>query len=564
MVAILGINVGRESGASVIIEDKIVAAVNEERLSRKKMAYGFPHRSIGEVLAIANITLSNIDVIAIEGLKFNPTVDNGFNPSDSDFKKKFVGKFALGRILLANQLGLLFCHLILLPNLIWKKYSHAKFFRSKNFAGKILYIDHHKCHANTAYLTQKKKDGIAITFDANGEGFCSKVYICSDGLMRLVHKEFGYNSPAYYYAYVTKILGFTPNRHEGKITGLAAHGQYSNTKKILEKYLDYIPSNNRFINRGGFHLKAIDQLKLDLNNFSKEDIAAGIQRFVEETVTSYISRIISKYSKLNSENIFLAGGLFSNVKLNQKISELPTVKSLYVFPNMGDGGLNLGAALDVSIYRNRDINNLYLGREFGNSIIESELIKSKLSFTHSSNLSQDIARLLLDRKVVAYFNSRMEYGPRSLGNRSILFLANDKNVNSWLNQRLGRTEFMPFAPVIRDVDAGKYFEIDPAKDIDYRFMTTTVNVTPHCRAVAPAIVHIDGTARPQIITRDVHCVYYDVLSSIDKITGEGILVNTSFNMHEEPIVNTPSEAINCFLSSKLDCLIIGDYIIKND
>jgi carbamoyltransferase len=231
---------------------------------------------------------------------------------------------------------------------------------------------------------------------------------------------------------------------------------------------------------------------------------------------------------------------------------------------MGDGGLNLGAALQFSSKVCTNISNVSLGNKYSCDEIKLVLHNSGLKFHKSNNPAQDMAKLILERKIVAFFSGRMEYGPRALGNRSILFLPDDVKTNLWLNERLGRTDFMPFAPVTRDIDSYKYFEIDEYKDIDYRFMTVTVNVTPHTKKVAPAIVHIDGTARPQILKRPNHSVYYDTLTYLDNLSGEGILVNTSFNMHEEPIVNTPSEAIRCFKKGSLDVLVIEDFIVFND
>ena len=204
---------------------------------------------------------------------------------------------------------------------------------------------------------------------------------------------------------------------------------------------------------------------------------------------------------------------------------------------------------------------MYLGRDFGGTQLELLLKKYNLSYSKSNYISKDIARFLYSGKIVARYAGRMEYGPRALGNRSILYSAKDKTVNQWLNEQLSRTEFMPFAPVVRDVDAERLFKINKYSD-SYNHMTMTCNVTEYCKEIAPATTHVDGTARPQIISRSVNPLYYDILTEYSKLSREpGILVNTSFNLHEEPIVNSPEEAINTFLSSNLDYLAIEDYII---
>ena len=228
---------------------------------------------------------------------------------------------------------------------------------------------------------------------------------------------------------------------------------------------------------------------------------------------------------------------------------------------MGDGGLGLGSAL--SFYGKKvSMNTLYLGRRYDPLEIETLLKKYKLKYKKSKNISREIAEAINNNKIVARFSGAMEYGPRALGNRSILYSARDKSVNTWLNKKLNRTEFMPFAPVIRDVDAKKFFNII-SNDFDaYRDMTVTCNVTQYCAKFAPAITHVDGTARPQILSEKYNQSYYQILSEYKKISGECVLVNTSFNLHEEPIVNTPEEAIETFISSNLDFLAIDTFLCQ--
>ena len=385
--------------------------------------------------------------------------------------------------------------------------------------------------------------------------------------MREVHQISCYHSPAYYYAYVTQLLGFKPLRHEGKITGLAAFGKSEQTKKIFETSIYYDKNKFSFVNKGGYHLMAMTFLKKELNGFSKEDIASGIQEHTEKIVCEYISDMVEKICPNKPMNVFLAGGLFANVKVNQQILALKSVKDIYIFPNMGDGGLSMGAALAVGFEKNIlkekiTLESVYVGRKFNDSDILAELSKHDLNFRKSENISLVVAKLLSENNVVARFNEAMEYGPRALGNRSIIYSAKDKSVNTWLNQWLKRTEFMPFAPFVRDIDFKEYFEITNENITPFKFMTITCDVTEKCKTEAPAITHIDGTARPQIIFRETNPTYYDILTEYKKLTGVGVLVNTSFNMHEEPIINTPKEAIETFKLGGLDVLAIGNYIVR--
>lgn len=564
---ILGINFGHDSGASLIINDSLVSAVNEERLSRIKMHHGIPFRSIAEVLSLGNSYLADIDLICIEGKMMSPIDSIDYSTSQvgkpNDLRKRFLACLGIEKFILGTKFGLLIASLALLPSTIIKRRKFKNYLQGNGFFGKIRYIDHHECHAATAYFSQPRRSGLAITLDASGEGICSRVYRCKDSTMELVHTIPCFHSPAYYYAYITQILGFKPLRHEGKITGLAAFGSPERVTEILKEHIYFDESRLTFQNIGGYHFAAISSLKSRLSNFTKEDIASGIQYYTEQMVANYVNSIINKFNNGNPAHIFLAGGLFANVKVNAKINDLQLVKSTYIFPNMGDGGLGLGAAL-AHLKKFITMPNMYLGRDFGSKEIEPLFSKYKLTYSKPNSIAEEIALHLFSGKIVARYAGQMEYGPRALGNRSIMYSAKDKSVNQWLNERLSRTEFMPFAPVVRDVDAEKLFKINKMSD-SFKHMTMTCEVTDYCKEIAPATTHVDGTARPQIISRSDNPSYYDILTEYSRIScAPGILVNTSFNLHEEPIVNSPEEAIKTFLTSKLDYLAIEDYLISKD
>lgn len=556
---ILGINMGHDSGAALICGEKIFA-VNEERLSRIKMHHGFPFLSIDEVLQNSGLQPEDIDQIAVEGKYIVPQQNIGFDPETHDWKKQLLSISRTEKFFLGTETGLRMTRCFLSFS-TRNAHSFIKdYLRKKNFQCRIAFIDHHYCHAAGVYYTQPYEKGLAITLDASGEGYCSRIYTCAHNEMKLVHQIPCYHSPAYYYAYITKILGFKPMQHEGKITGLAAFGKGNETKKIFEKYIFYNEKKMRFENNGGYHLKIMSQLEKDLKIFSKQDIAAGIQEHTEEIVCRYINCIIDKFCFGKPVHVFLAGGLFANVKVNQQILNMEKVSSVYIFPNMGDGGLNLGAALAVC-KRRMALEHVYFGKKYSDTDIEKELNQLHLPYRKTENISYEVAKLLAENKVVGRFDGAMEYGPRALGNRSIICSARDKNVNKWLNQRLKRTEFMPFAPYVRDVDYREYFHIGEKDITPFKFMTVTCSVTEKCCNEAPAITHVDGTARPQIIFREQNPSFYDILTEYKKLTGVGVLLNTSFNMHEEPIVNTPREAINAFKQAKLDALAIGNFIV---
>jgi carbamoyltransferase len=237
---------------------------------------------------------------------------------------------------------------------------------------------------------------------------------------------------------------------------------------------------------------------------------------------------------------------------------------------MGDGGLALGAAYlaQAAVYpdetRPAVLDDVYLGPSYPEAAVAKCLRDAGVAFTRPENLAARVAAHLRDDKIVARCDGRMEYGPRALGNRSIMYPATKPEVNKWLNQQLKRTEFMPFAPVIRASDATAFFERINCKTAHTaEFMTITFDVTARCKREAPAVVHIDGTARPQVLRREVNPDYYDILDEYHKLTGLSVLVNTSFNIHEEPIVCTPRDALKAFYESNLDVMVLGPFLLEN-
>lgn len=563
---LLGLSAGHDSGACLLRKDGTILAINEERLSRRKFHTGFPKQSINRVLKMAKIDISQVERVFIDGKHIGPAKDFGIDLKTGDWKKAAIGLLGIERRTLGTAQGIRLTYelLGLATNSYHKRIKTA--LSDMGYNGTVDFLDHHPCHAASAYYTQQiSRSGITITMDASGEGFCSKVYLCSNNLMEKVFEVPCYYSPAYYYAYITKLLGFTPFRHEGKITGLAAYGDPRKTLDVFERFISFDPRTLQFHNPGGYHTKVFKKLKAALAPYTREDVAAGIQTHVENLMVNYINALLKTFNP-PSRNLFLAGGLFANVKVNQKITESVDLENIYIFPNMGDGGICVGAAA-LGAYQTDPnfgpikMSDCYLGESFDDE--ETLRAISEDGYQHRSmeNPGEEIAKLLAEGKVVARFGGQMEMGPRALGNRSILASAAQSSINDSLNERLGRSEFMPFAPVARSEDAEKYFLLPNIDPIPFRYMTMTCKVTDHCREVAPATVHIDGTARPQLVDRSLNPEYYDILTAYGNLTGEAILVNTSFNMHEEPIVCSPNDAMRAFKASGLDFLAVGKYLV---
>ena len=560
---ILGISLGHDSGASLVEDGLLKFAINEERLSRKKLHVGYPHLSINKILSDTNLKIADLDIITIDGKKIDPQ-NFGEEFEFKNIQKIILGILKLDKFFLGTELGVFFVRFIFNFKNQFEKYKIRRKFKKNGFKGKFVSIEHHYAHAASAYYTQEKDCGLSITIDGGGEGYCSHVYSAKNNKLNLIHKITSYHSLAFFYAYITKLLGFTPLRHEGKILGLSAAGNPNEVEKILRNYIRFNKDNLKFENTSGYYLKVYKKLKKNLKNFSREDIAAGIQIHSENLTLEYIKSIINKFSPSKKINLFLAGGIFANIKINQKIAELDEVKSCFVFPNMGDGGLSAGGALGVYFEENSDgikkKHDMYLGS--GNKqVLKKNLTNSKFSLIEPENKYKFIANKLNENKIIAIFKDKMEYGPRALGNRSIICSPKNIKINEILNLKLKRSDFMPFAPCVLSEDFNTYFE-SKLKVEDFNYMTFTCKTKNICSKKTPAIVHIDGTARPQTVFKDKNEFLFEILKAFKNETGIGMLINTSFNVHEEPIVESYEDAIKASYESDLDYLILDNAILE--
>jgi carbamoyltransferase len=563
---VLGLSYSYDSGAAIMIDGRIVAAVNEERMNREKMYAGFPRLAIAECLRIAGVQPSEVTLVAVGGLmsfayESGVAADAGARYALSNFLSRIgVLRLLLGWLPIAYALRAFFGNRF---NPLFNDYAGLR--RELNSLGITApsrAFDHHLCHNAAAYYASGIDRCHAVSIDAFGDCFSSRIYRCEGGRMTLVRTVPAFHSPAHHYAYVTALLGFIPTRHEGKVTGLAAFGKPHDTAAVLSQRLSYSPSSRTPVVRGYYQRPELEYLKTALAGFSREDIAAGVQQVLESVATRYVRDNVPDPA---TTAVVLSGGVAANVRLNQKIRELG-FRDVYVFPHMGDGGLAVGACYAANAgaggaARNQKLTDMYLGTGFTDDEIERALTASGFTWRRSAALEREVAAHVADGKIVARFSGRMEYGPRALCNRSILYRCDDPAVNTWLNTRLKRTEFMPFAPVMLREDAPRFLKgYDAAASIAASYMTITYDVTDLCKQQAPAIVHVDGTARPQIIDREVNPSMFGILTEYKQLRGFSVMVNTSFNMHEEPIIRTPGEAVESVNQAELDVLAIGDYI----
>ncbi len=555
---ILGISeFDNDAAAALLIDGKIIAAASEERFSRIKQHAGFPYKAIRWILEYAKLNLDDIDLIAIGKQPASIEVKNYIGAIKSF--PWFHYEAPLKRKLL--DFGIWFGRNIPKYYLyVHKQEKELKeWLKSNNIQqSKVRYTIHHEAHAATAYYFSGWDEALVITCDGQGLGETATAWAGKDGKLEKINSVKLPNSIGNFYGSVTKAIGFKPNRHEGKITGLAAYAPPSNE-------VDAFCQSISFFKDGSIHAPYIygsfPEIRALIKKVGREAVAASFQKRLEEVVVQYIKYYLKKYS---NKKVVLAGGVFANVKLNQRIAEIQEVEEAFIFPAMSDAGLAVGAAiLQEENKIPKKLMDVYFGPDYSEKEIRAELEKNNVEYQKPKNLVTEVADKLADGRVVAIFQGRMEYGPRALGNRTVMYETVDPKVNDWLNKSLARSEFMPFAPVTLEKHAEEcYVGIDKGR-YTAKFMTMTFDCTDYMKKTSPAVVHVDGTARPQLIDRKTNQSYYDILNNYHALSGIPSLVNTSFNMHEEPIVCSPYDAIRAYNLGKLDYLALGPFILEN-
>ncbi|MFC2173857.1 carbamoyltransferase C-terminal domain-containing protein [Acidobacteriota bacterium] len=559
---ILGISeLDNDAGAVLLDGAVLMGAVNEERFSRIKRHCGFPFQSIAWLLKKAGIKAKELHAVVI--------VKNTFEEEMRRYKAPLRKHQWFNRRFAAHE-----CALNWLAYKTYKVPKMRSMVRTLDketndwleWSGvsprKVFRIDHHRAHAASAYFASGFKRALAVTVDGQGAGVSASVYKGENGRLERLQEIYHPNSMGVFYAAATKALGFTPAKHEGKVTGLAGYGPPDAEALDMCRQLAF--------NTGGrFETPclygAFPRMKRVLKRCGRVPFAAAFQQVLEEVVCAFIRPYLDE---TGLDDIVLAGGVFANVKLNQRVKEIDGIKNIFVFPHMCDGGLGFGGAFDYLSREQRivptRIQDVYWGPAFTDWEMRTALKRSGLYFKMVDDQAAAIAQLLADGRLVARFNGALEFGPRALGNRSILYHTTDPSVNDWLNDKLERSEFMPFAPITLPEHAAGLFEGLEGGEFPAEFMTITFNCTDRMRKLSPAVVHEDGTARPQIVNPNANRDMYNILEKYHALTGIPSVVNTSFNMHEEPIVRTPREAIQAFLQARLDCLSLGPFLAARE
>lgn len=571
---VLGLNDMINAGAALLQDGHVLAAVGEERLNRMKLTAGYPREAIRTVIEAAGVRASEIDAVAVGQRHgyFHPEAQ----PCPGWLEMGSTSGGMRGRLM---AMGSALSPLVGGLGISRSAYHAAKRWATRKRPARFVdalrrdfgivaparFYDHHYTHACSAWYNSDLDDALVVTMDGGGDSHSAHVYSARGGALEFLKRVDSFDSVGNYYSYVTNLCGFRTHRHEGKITGLAANGE--------PVYLDILRRFIRSDGRGGMRNTgrvafdaAVRKLRDALPHpFDRADLAASVQALLEEIALDFVRYWLRR---TGHRRLVLAGGVMANVKLNQRLMQLEDVHEVFVFPAMDDGGLPVGAALarrheDHPFRRGGTrLPHVYWGPGFDDRTLESAVQAAGVEYRRSPDIQREVAELLARGEVVCRFQGPLEFGPRALGNRSILYTTTDPGVNDWLNHALVRTEFMPFAPATLVEHAERcYVDYRKAADCS-RFMTITFDCTALMRRTSPGVVHVDGTARPQIVDAETSPDLHRILTEYHRRTRIPSLINTSFNMHEEPIVCTPEEALRALEQSGLDWLAMGSLLVR--
>ena len=591
MTSILGISAFYHDSAACILKDgKIVAAAQEERFTRKKHDPRYPYNAIEFVLNYSNLKLNEIDQIVFfekPFLKFERLLET------------YVAFAPRGFVSFAKAMPIWIKEKLFQKNLLFNKLkTHDKDYNSDE---NIFFSDHHLSHAASAYFPSPFAEAVVLTADGVGEWATTTVAVGKDNNLEIKKEIHFPHSLGLLYSAFTYYSGFKVNSGEYKLMGLAPYGnpiyedkvrqlidiKEDGTFRLDQKYFNYATgltmTNSKFNNL--FGQKPRNPKNEKITQFHM-DIAASIQKVTEEIMIKLAKAVRKEY---NIKNLCLAGGVALNCVANGKILQEKIFDNIWIQPAAGDAGGSLGAALALwyieqgnrrIVNPNDDMKGSYLGTEFTQEEIEKELelIGAKFETLNYESLINKTSEFLSNEKAIGWFQGRMEFGPRALGGRSILGDPRSDKMQKNLNLKVKyRESFRPFAPSVLREDLTNWFDINV--DSPYMLLVANINSNKKIemtddqkklfgidklnikRSEIPAVTHVDYSARIQTVNQYTNKRYYDLISKFKEKTNCPVIVNTSFNVRGEPIVNTPTDAFNCFMGTELGFLVIGNCIL---
>jgi carbamoyltransferase len=561
---ILGIWDGHDAGTALIEGNEIKFAINEERLTRKKLHIGFPYESIRATLSYLNLKPSDIDIIAVSGSQLSRILARQFPFLDEEsykFRRRKMDKPILERERRFFKYFITGIYIKQLKQIV--EYQIRKKLKPLGFPRnvKIKVVDHHMAHAASAIFASGFNKSLCITLDGVGDGLSGAINVYDDGRIEKISEIKERDSIGLFFEQVTTILGFRELEDEGKVMAMADYSYpIEDEKNELLKFFEV--DGLKIKSKYGTIRRYIELEKIKWRT-PMEMFAYMAQKTLETKVLQLFKNAI-EFTGI--KDVCWSGGVASNVKMNRIIRLYSGLKRWFVFPQMGDGGLAVGAALYVAHeelgIKPKRLENVYLGLDYSEEEIKNALIKNsdKVVFEKLSSPEDYAADLINKGNYVFWFQGRMEYGPRALGNRSILAPADSEDVKELLNIQVKKREwFQPFCPSILEEDSLSLFEdYDNMPD---RFMTMTYMLKKNLKKKYSAVSNVDGSVRPQMVGKDENKRYRNLLERIKKEKGIGIVLNTSFNLHGEPIVCSPKDAIETQIRTRTKYMVIGDFLV---
>ncbi len=587
---ILGLHSGIDASVCLLEDGILRYALQEERFSTIKQHIGMPRQALRKILEMAKLTIDQIDEIAVATTYDLVSPGEGVRPSPMQVARKFIRwkippLFILWEDIIP-EIKKRNPALFMIPVRVQLERRLAWLRAETGFEGPITVVDHHLCHAASAYYSSPWKDEpvLVLSNDAAGDGLCATVSIGENGTMTRIAQTKHTHSLGYLYTSVTHWMGMKAHEHEYKVMGLAPHANPQRAQPVYDEFSKLIEVDGLQFKRKVFEPLCMPYVQkhmhkiFDYHRF--DNIAWGLQKLTEDLMIRWTKNAVAK---TGIRKIAAGGGVFMNVKANKLMRELPEVDGFFPMPTAGDTTTGIGAAYVVYAARMREqgseprikpLGPLYLGDEPGtDQEIEDAVtqwwkyadapttpIDVGWDYQHSSNVDALAADLIIKGEIVARCRGPMEFGARALGNRSILCDATDlRNVNV-INRAIKSRDFwMPFAPVILETRMDELLK----RPTYAPYMTMAFDTTEAGQRSLRAAMHqADQTVRPQILRHDWNPGYYSILRDFEQETGHGGMLNTSFNLHGEPIVHGPKEALRTFFNSGLKHMVLGDYLVS--
>jgi len=576
---VLGLSTMGSSAATILIDGKVVVAIEEERLTRLKNDGGFPYEAIRTCLEVANLKLSDIDHVAVYwqpwrilNRAISVLTSIFLDPKNTNLLLNRAIEVFVGKNTKKNtypELRGKWTDLFRIRSILQREYG--------SFRNNISYFDHHDCHAASIYHISDFDRAICLSYDGGGESDSTVLYTVDNGEFTCLKKIPWPNSLGHYYSSFTGFLGFRMLEGEYKMMGLAPYGKPRFKDIILDEILQKCPNgeyklNTNILNyhaalEGKFSQKLISLIGSPRSPNSEftdfhNDVAASVQAAYEEILLHVLTWVKEKYPNYN--NLCIAGGCGLNVSANGKIISEGLFDNVLIPPAPHDAGAAVGAAFLCEIANGLPRDKLsmatpYLGRSYSDEEIINTFRDKGLPLPMRLNedeLVEILSSALSRHEIVAWFQGASEFGPRALGNRSFLADPRSDSIRQILNDKIKKRElFRPFAPSCKLEVSGDYFEVDQESP----YMNIVAKVRSDKRDVLQAVTHIDNTARVHTVDYDTNPLYWKLINAFEDKTGIGVLLNTSFNI-QEPIVENPEQAINCFLKSSVEWLAIGPFV----